>query len=302
MAHQEVSEPAVAGDRSPRREAAGTGRRRLRRSRTSSETRWLLAAPLAFLTLLLLLPILSLVSTALDIPGTFGKALTDSVFLGSIERTLIMAILVTAFTVVLGTLYVLAIAAAPRWLAGLLLAVLFLTLWTSLLVRTFGWVLLELPTGGIYQVLHLIGLRNTPLGLYQTTPAAYPAMVHVMMPYVVLPVYAAISRLDPAQLRAARVFGARPVLVVRQVVLPQLRPAMVSGGVLVFIMSLGIYVTPLLLGSPTDLTVAGDIDLNFNHANQPELATAMSVLLLGGILLIYLVADRLFRVSEKWES
>jgi putative spermidine/putrescine transport system permease protein len=301
MAHQEVSRPSIADGRSPQPPAAGKAARRWR-ALNRAETRWLLALPLAFLALLLLLPIMSLVQTALDIPGTFGNAVTDSVFLGSTERTLIMAVLVTAFTVVLGTLYVLAIAAAPRWLAALLLAVLFLTLWTSLLVRSFGWVLLELPTGAIYQALHLIGLRSTPLALYQTTPAAYPAMVHVMMPYVVLPVYAAISRLDPAQLRAARVFGARPALVVRQVVLPQLRPAMISGGVLVFILSLGIYVTPLLLGSPSDLTVAGDIDMQFNHVNQPQLAAAMSVLLLGGILLIYLVADRLFRVSERWES
>jgi putative spermidine/putrescine transport system permease protein len=75
---------------------------------------------------------------------------------------------------------------------------------------------------------------------------------------------------------------------------------MLSGGVLVFVMSLGFYVTPLLLGGPGNMTVSGVINAQMNQANRPDVGAAMSILLVGGTMIVYLVADRMFRVSEKW--
>ncbi|MER5183911.1 ABC transporter permease [Streptomyces sp. NPDC002896] len=263
--------------------------------------RWLLLPPAAVLLVMLAVPVGMLLDTGLSNGGVFGEVLGDEVFQGAAVRTLVMSVVVTVCAVALGTLYALGVWAAPRWAAGVLLGALFLTLWTSVLVRSFAWVLLDLPTGALYWVLNSLGLRDTPLAVYQTSAAAYPAMVHVMLPYVVLPVHVAIGKLDDRLIKAARVFGARPLLVARKVVLPQLRPAMISGGVLVFIMSLGFYVTPLMLGSPQDLTVAGYIDQMFNGADQAEAAAAMSVILLAAVVVIYLAADRIFRVSERWE-
>lgn len=284
-----------------RADGPAPARRPIARLVNGSGLRWLLLPPATIMLVMLVVPVAMLLETALSGGGAFGKALGDTVFQDAALRTIVMSVVVTVFAVALGTLYALGVSAAPGWAAGVLLGTLFLTMWTSVLVRTFAWVLLELPTGALYWVLHSLGLRDQPLDLYQTSLAAYPAMVHVMLPYVVLPVYVALGRLDQSQMRAARVFGARPLLLVRKIVLPHLRPAIISGGVLVFIMSLGFYVTPLLLGSPSDLTLAGYIDQQFNGADQAAEAAAMSVMLLGAVLVVYLAADRLFRISERWE-
>jgi putative spermidine/putrescine transport system permease protein len=191
-------------------------------------------------------------------------------------------------------------AVAPRWLFGVLLGFLFISLWTSTLVRTFGWMLIELPSGALFDVLHKLGLRSTPLAVYQTTPAMYPALLNVMLPYVVLPIYTALAAADREQIKAARVFGAGPVKIARSVILPQIVPSVLAGGVLVFVMSLGVYVTPVLLGGPTNFMVSALINVEMNTANRPDLGAAMSVLLLGGTVLIYLFADRAFKISEKW--
>lgn len=127
-------------------------------------------------------------------------------------------------------------------------------------------------------------------------------MVHVMLPYAVLPVYQSLRQIEPTQLRAARVMGARPWLTLRRVVLPQLKPGMLSATVLVFIMSLGFYITPALLGDPTSPTVAGLIGGTFNQPEADNVASAMSLLLLAVVLVIYALADRVLGMSKQWES
>ena len=192
----------------------------------------------------------------------------DQRFWESLWRTFVLAAVVSIFTLVLGTLYAIALAVAPRWLAIVMLIALFTIFWTSLLVRTYGWMLLYLPEGGIYTFLHAVGLRDRPLEIFQTNFASYPAMVHVMLPFVVFPVFAATRQLDPMQIRAARVLGARPLLILWKVVLPALRAGMAAGAVLVFVMSLGFYVTPTLLGSQTKPLVSSMIGQSFHAPGE----------------------------------
>ena len=217
-----------------------------------------------------------------------------------IEIVLFGCAAVTILTTILGVLYAMGLSVAPKWLRFVLLAWLLLSLWTSVMVRTFGWMLLEIPKGAIYWFLNLVGISDQPLDIYQTTFAAYPAMVAVMLPFAVLPVMTAIGSLDREQLNAAVVFGAGPLLTIRTVILPALVPSMISGAVLIFVMSLGFYVTPLLLGGPGNLTISGIINTQVNAANRPDLGAAMSLLLVAATVLIYLTADKLFKVSERW--
>jgi putative spermidine/putrescine transport system permease protein len=287
--------------------AEGPRRNRLRAAFGGSGAWWLLGPPLVFLVLLLLGPLVFLVIeafTKVDPNAGSGtgvsRALDDHVFRASLWRTFVLALTVSVLTLIFGTIYALAIAVAPKGVAIFLVVSLFTLFWTSLLVRTYGWILLYLPQGPIYSVLHDLGLRKEPIEIYQTTAASYPAMVHVMLPYVVLPVFAATRQLDPMHLRAARVLGAKPLLILRKVVLPQLRAGIMAGAVLVFIMSLGFYVTPQLLGSPTGQMVAGLIGQSFNVPGETPVAAAMSLVLLAIVVLVYLVADRVFKVSEQW--
>src|SRR5262249_30990276 len=146
-----------------------------------SGARWLLAPPFIFVGLLLLVPLFYIAQLAFEqtlgeqsgISEIFGS----SAFWDSLWRTFVLASLVSIFTLVLGTLYAIALAVAPRWLAIVMLIALFLIFWTSLLVRTYGWILLYLPEGPIYEVLHAVGLQQAPIEIFQTNFASYPAMV-----------------------------------------------------------------------------------------------------------------------------
>lgn len=265
------------------------------------ESRWLLWPPLIFFGLALGLPMLAIVIQSFETGGSaFVEIWQLGAFAASLGRTFFLALIVTILTTILGVLYAVGLSIAPRWLRFVLLAWLFLSLWTSVMVRTFGWMLLEIPRGAIYWFLNLVGLNSEPLDIYQTAFAAYPAMVAVMLPFAVLPVITAINALDREQLNAAVVFGAGPLLTMRTVILPALTPAMISGAVLIFVMSLGFYVTPLLLGGPSNLTISGIINTQVNAANRPDLGAAISLLLVAATVLIYLTADKLFKVSERW--
>jgi putative spermidine/putrescine transport system permease protein len=265
---------------------------------------WLLVPPILFLGLLLVVPLGYLFVLAFEHGSAgktgFGEAFGDHYFWAAMWRTFVLAAVVSIFTLFFGTFYALAIAASPRWLAIVLLIALFTIFWTSLLVRTYGWLLLDLPQGGIYWALHGLGLRDKPLEIFQTNTASYPAMVHVMLPYVVLPVFAATRQLDPMQIRAARVLGAKPLLIIWKVLLPALKGGMAAGAVLVFVMSLGFYVTPTLLGDPTKQLVASTIGHSFSVPGSAPTAAAMSLALLAIVVVVYVIADRVFRVSETW--
>jgi putative spermidine/putrescine transport system permease protein len=273
----------------------------VRLATTSAERRWLLWPPLIFFVVVLAVPLIQLIIQSLDGGGSaYPEALASPLFLASLGRTLVMAVIVSLLTVVLGGIYALAIWSAPRWIGLVLLSWLVLSLWTSVMVRTFGWVLLEIPRGALYWFLELLGLTDEPIELYQTVLAMYPAMIAVMLPFAVLPASTTLAGVDREQVSAAVVFGAGPLLVLRSVILPAMVPGLLSGGVLVFVMSLGFYVTPLLLGGPSNLTVSGVIDLQMGSINRPDVGAAMSVMLVAATVVTYLVADRLFRVSERW--
>jgi putative spermidine/putrescine transport system permease protein len=276
-------------------------RRAVRHPGARTERRWLLWPPLLFFVLTLAIPIGALFVRAFSGEGNaFAEAITMPVFLSALWRTLLMALVVTVLSVLTGACYALAIAVSPAWLKAFLMVGLLLSLWTSIMVRTFGWMLLELPKGALYWFLNLLGLADEPIELYQTTPAMYPAMLAVLLPFAVLPVLAAVTSLDREQLNAATVSGAGPLLTFRAVILPAISHAVISAAVLVFVMSLGFYVTPLLLGGPSNMTLSGIIDAQLNTSNRADIGAAMSILLVGGTVGTYLVADRLFRVSERW--
>jgi ABC-type spermidine/putrescine transport system permease subunit I len=253
-----------------------------------------LAIPLIAAVLFVILPLAAVADRALSDSGATGFAdvISSPLFIDAFKRTLLLSFVVAALCAVAGTTYALALVAVPRRLAYGLLAILLSTFWLSFLVRTFGWVLLFQPNGALDQALQDAGLTSDSLGLLQTTTAMYPAMVHVMFPFLVLPVYAACLRLDPELLYAGQSLGAKPLSVIRHVVLPQLRPAILAGASLVFILSLAFFVTPLLIGGPSQLTVATLIDRQFSQLYDIGGAATIALVLLVAVLVLYLVADR----------
>jgi putative spermidine/putrescine transport system permease protein len=254
----------------------------------------LLLIPLVAGILFLVLPLVALTARAISGEGIGGfvEVFGDRTFVDALERTLVLSAVVTAICTVLGTVYAIALVTAPRYLAYALLAILLSAFWISLLVRTFGWVLLFQPNGALDQVVRDLGLTENSLGLLQTTKAMYPAMIHVILPFFVLPVYAACLRIDPNLLRAGQSLGAKPFAVLRHVVLPQLRASILAAASLVFMLSLAFYVTPLLIGGPSELTIATLIDREFNQQFDLPSAATMGLVLLVIVLAIYVIVDR----------
>jgi len=265
---------------------------------------WLFLPPALLLVAGLGTPLFMTVWVAIRDNGVTGAVtgpVHDQLFVDSLGKTFLLALEVTALTWVVGIVFTLAVGLARPVVGRLLLGVLFLTFWISLLVRTYGWVLTLQPNGALDTLMRDIGITSTGLGLYQTTPGLLPPMVHIMLPYMVLPLYSALTALDPARIRAARSLGGSEWMVLRRVVLPSLRSGSMAGIVLVFILSLGFYVTPAFLGGPTDQLLSIVIGTQFGRLESIGLTAAMGALLLVAVLALYFVADRFFRISDQWD-
>jgi ABC-type spermidine/putrescine transport system permease subunit I len=263
-----------------------------------SGARWLLALPALFLTVFLAVPLGVVVAQALSDIGVsgFGDVVSNPLFTDALRRTALLALTVTAICWPLALVFSLAIVLGGRVLRAALLVALLLTFWISILVRTYGWVLLEQGNGALDKTLHWLGLGHGSVGLLGTTAGMYPAMVHVMQPFMVLPVLAALSVLDPAQVRAAQSLGAGPLRVLWSIVLPSVRRGSIAGATLVFILSFGFFVTPALLGGPSDLTIATLINHEFNQVFDTGTAAAMGTILIVAVLGAYVVLTRVFRL------
>jgi putative spermidine/putrescine transport system permease protein len=280
---------------------AGAFVRRVSRPRGSGAA-WLVAPPLLFLGLFLALPLVVIFTTALRDKGLGGSidVVTQPLFVSALTRTFVLALIVTVICWLVGMAYALALVLARGWLKIALFGTLFLTFWISLLVRTYGWIVLLQPRGLLYDVLHALGLVGGPIEILQTVWAMYPGMVHIMLPYMVLPIYGSLAALDARQIAAAQSMGAGPRLILRKIVLPQIRPGAIAGTVLVFVLSLGFYVTPAFLGGPDQLTLGTIVQREFGETFDFGAASAMGAALLIIVVAICLLADRFLGVSRQW--
>jgi putative spermidine/putrescine transport system permease protein len=269
-----------------------------------SGARLLLVPPVLLLVAALAVPMVAVVAKAVGsygFDGLVAEPLGSAAFRDAVVVTVVLAVVTTLVSLVVGTVYALAMSVSGPAMAKVLFGILLLTFWISLLVRTYGWLLALQPNGALDYAAREARLSSGGLGLFQTLPGLIVPMVHILLPYMVLPIYAAVQALDPAQLRAARSLGASSSLVVRSVILPALRPGALAGAVIVFILSLGFYVTPAFLGDPGDRVMAIVVGEVFGRQRDLPLASAMGVLLLVVVLAVYFVADRLLRISEQWE-
>lgn len=253
--------------------------------------------PLLFLGLLFLLPVLRLLMLSVE-GGTlqhFHKAVTGELYVTVFLETFRIAAIVTVISLLLAypVAYVLS-TASPRWvLVGLVF--LMLPFWTSILVRTYAWMILLGRNGVINQALLAAGLTDKPVALIYNTTGVIIGMVHVLLPYMVFPIYSAMLRVDRDLLRAAEGLGASGWSVFRRVFLPLTLPGVVAGTALVFILSLGFYITPALLGGGKVVMIAVLIEQQVRQFLEWGFAAALSILLLVSAVLVYLGLSRLGR-------
>ncbi len=232
--------------------------------------------------------------------ASVGRVAEDqAVFVDILARTFYIAGLVTVLTLILGypVAYVLTI--APRGIAALMMLMVLLPLWTSLLVRTTAWVVLLQSNGVINDVLlslHLVGER---LQLIFTRVGTVTAMTHIQLPFTILPIYSVMRSISTTQLRAARSLGAPPLSAFWRIYAPQTLPGVVAGCLMTFILSLGYYITPALVGGSRDQMVSNFIADFINRDLNWGLASGLGVVLLAATLVIYIVFLRLVGGADK---
>jgi spermidine/putrescine transport system permease protein len=174
----------------------------------------------------------------------------------------------------------------------LYLQLVMLPFWTSFLVRTYAWLFLLRDTGLINTVLQSAGIIHQPLPLLYNSGAVLLGLVYGYLPFMVLPIYATLERLDPALLEAAADLGARPWAALFRVVVPLSRPGIAAGSILVFIPCLGAYLTPDLLGGGRVVLVGNLVQNQFTAARDWPFGSAVSILLMA---LVTLAAWRYLR-------
>lgn len=209
----------------------------------------------------------------------------DSLYLAILVRSLIIALIATAICLVLAFPAAFYIAYVSRR-KQLWLQLLMLPFWTSFLVRTYAWIFLLRDTGLINVFLQSIGVVRSPLPLLYNDGAVILGLVYGYLPFMVLPIYSSLERMDPAMIEAAADLGSRPLSTLWRIVLPLSRPGILAGSVLVFIPCLGAYITPDLLGGGRTVLIGNLIQNQFTTAHDWAFGSAVSVLLMGLVALL----------------
>jgi len=227
----------------------------------------------------------------------FAKLFHEGIYLHVLWMTTEIATGVTLAALLLGYPVAYLLARLDRAKSNLLLILVLVPFWTSVLVRTYAWMVLLGRQGVVNQLLLAIGVIDQPLRLLNTTFAVYIAMVHVLLPFMILPLYGVMCGLDEDLLRAAQGLGAAPFAVFRQVWLPLSLPGVFAGCLLVFILALGFFITPALVGGPRDLMIAVLIQQQVDLFNWP-FASALAVVLLAAALIVFTVFERSLSVAQ----
>lgn len=220
-----------------------------------------------------------------------------AVFRHVLIQSLVMGVEVTVITLLIGYIpaYYLAKQKVRKELMMILLIVPF---WTSFLIRCFSWVLILMRWGFVNFLLMQLGFIHEPIKILHTTGSVILGFVHVFLPYMIFPIYVAIDKIEPSLIESAKNLGADDLHAWYEVTLPLSMPGIVGGCLLTFILTAGSFLTPLLLGSPSDMLIMNIVLDQFLYFYDWPLGSAMSVIFLATILAIVAVFTRIISLDK----
>jgi mannopine transport system permease protein len=249
-----------------------------------------------------LLPLATLLRESLFVPAAtvehYERVFGEPVYLRVMLRTLRVAAYVTVATLLLGYPVAYVMAKAKGLKLALLGIAILLPLWTSVLVRTYAWMVLLQREGVVNQLLKKSGLIEAPIKLLYTEGTVVLAMAHVLLPFMVLPIYSALRAIPDDYARAAQVLGAGHFSVFREVIAPLSLPGVASGCLMVFLLALGFFVTPALVGGPQQMMIATLVSQQVREMLNWPFAGALVGVLLAFVLALTLVFNRAIRVER----
>ncbi|WP_332762848.1 ABC transporter permease [Pseudarthrobacter sp.] len=267
-----------------------------RRRRT---TWWLLLAPiLAFDVVLFLSPLGKLVGSSFT-GNAYQRVLEDPLVVRSLINTLSISLASTVVTVVLG--YVIALV---LWRSGtvtrvILFAVVLLPFWTGILVKNFAWAVLLQDNGIVNSFLQTVGLTDAPIELLHNRLAVIIGMVHCLLPYAVFPIFSSLTSIDDRLALAARSLGAKEASIFRRITLPLSMPGISAAGLLVFIISTGFFITPVVMGGPGDMMIANQIDYYARQLTDFSGAAALAVILTVLVSILVAIYQRVLKAGGQ---
>lgn len=263
----------------------------------------LLVGPaLAFVGGLLLLPLAWLLVLSFHDNGPslahYARLFSDPSYIKSFLLTFQIAGTVTLVTVLLGyPLCYWMLSLPPLWQRIALVLVL-IPFWTSLLVRTYAWLVLLQRRGLVNTALQNAGVLDQPLALMYNVTGTTIGMSHILLPFLVLPLFASMQRIDPDLLKASAALGGGPLYTFTRVFLPLTVPGLTAGALLVFVLSIGYYVTPQLLGGGSTVMVGQMIQRNIELFNSWGAASAVSMALLAIVLGVFVFMSRFLSLDK----
>lgn len=222
----------------------------------------------------------------------------NAIFRDVFIRTLGISVGVTALTLLLGFPLAYLLATLPAGTSNLLMIMVVLPFWTSSLVRTTAWVVLLQQHGVVNDVLMALHIISQPAELIFNRVGTLVAMTHIQLPFTLLPIYSVMKTISPSHVRAARSLGAGPFYAFWKVYFPQTLPGIAAGCLLTFILCLGYYITPALVGGPSDQMVSYFVAHYTNEELNWGMASALGAILLIATLLLYYVYNRLVGVDR----
>jgi len=227
----------------------------------------------------------------------YQKMITYKSYFRTFTTTFEVSFLTTLICIVLAYPMAYFLACLPPKIAGIFMLTVLLPFWTSLLVRTYAWLVLLQKKGLINDLAISIGLWETPVKLVHNMTGTLIGMAHIMLPFLVLPLYSSMRKIDRDLMQAASNLGATPIQAFWKIYFPLSRSGMVAGSLIVFVLCLGFYVTPAVLGGGRVIMVATQITAILENQFDWGAASALGVVLLIVTLLVLFIATRVFKLD-----
>ncbi len=241
--------------------------------------------------------ILAALDMQYDIEGNIELKETQ-IYVPILKKTIYMAFIITFLTILLGYPTAYYLSTLPKSKANLLMIFVLLPFWTSLLVRIVSWITLLQEKGVINDILLSLGVISVPLDIVYNQFATIVSMTHILLPFMILPLYGSMRAMDPVYVKASSSLGANPFITFGKIYLPLTLPGLSAGAILVFIISIGYYITPALIGGVDGQMISNMIEFHMRTSNNWELASAMGGILLAITLIIYWFYEKLVGVNN----
>jgi putrescine transport system permease protein len=234
--------------------------------------------------------------------GNYVLVSEDELYLDAFINSVKVAAISTLICLFIGYPIAYAIATVKERWRHILLMMIILPFWTSFLIRVYAWIGILKPQGILNELLFSLGLINEPLSILHTQTAVYIGIVYSYLPFMVLPLYSNLAKLDLSLLEAAADLGAKPVTAFMRVTLPLSLPGIIAGSMLVFIPAVGEFVIPDLLGGPDSLMVGKLMWTEFFSNKDWPLASALAISMLFLLVIPFIAMQRLHQRFEDNES